>query len=136
MVKWIQEQIGKPFAWGETHCAAIVFGALDQLRKSNFSNCEDCLMVQDEESAKEVSARHAGLKILEAAGFVDVEERMTVRLGDIFWDFENEMECLHICTGEHFVSSDYTRGVLLVPALPLMRIKHKEGRLLRCQSSQ
>jgi len=102
---YLEEQIGKAFVWGETHCTALVFGSLDAIYETNYTSWHKATHnVESEERALELCEAKETLKVFNDIGFMEID-LFSIKTGDVLYVKSDHYECCYVYTGSNYVSS-------------------------------
>ena len=105
LTNYLEKQIGKKFVWGKTHCTALVFGAIDSIYDTDYSQWhKETHNVDSTEKALELCANEETLAVFNDIGFMEID-LFSLRTGDVLYGKNDGYECCYIYTGSHFVSS-------------------------------
>tara|TARA_B100002019_G_scaffold111531_1_gene95944 strand:- start:6427 stop:6888 length:462 start_codon:yes stop_codon:yes gene_type:complete len=102
---YLEQMLGKPFVWGETHCTAIVFGAIDAMYGTDYYKWhKETHNVTDKEKAIELCADKETLKVFNDIGFMEIDF-FSIKAGDVLYINKDEYECCYVYSGSSFISA-------------------------------
>ncbi len=105
LINYLEEQIGKDFVWGETHCTALVFGAIDAVFDTNYYDWhKETHNVDSTEKALELCESEETLQVFNDIGFMEID-LYSMKTGDVIYMKKDGYECCYVYTGTNFVSS-------------------------------
>tara|TARA_B100000519_G_scaffold200465_1_gene213669 strand:- start:602 stop:1027 length:426 start_codon:yes stop_codon:yes gene_type:complete len=130
LLSFCKQELGKPFAWGETDCCTLAVRCFDYIRGTDHANGTLFSSIVDKESAMALCENRTAHQVILLNGFKEIELNKASR-GDIIYFFTDGLESINVCCGENCLSSSEENGVNFTPTKLVMRVVGTEGKCFR-----
>lgn len=133
LANYLQSKMGEAFVWGETHCTALICGAMDAIRGTDFFNWhKETHEVTSKEKALEWCKTDEIFSLFDHLDLEEVTDNTWVT-GDVVYTRSGDFDCCAIYLGGYLISSELN-GVVQANDLFSYIKSINEYKVYRCQT--